>query len=95
MREMNGVVSLNPFTLGIVKRYALILDKFHLTDLEKELSWHLLDSIKADLQFLQERYRVVAASQVCTDEANSRNGNADEALSFSGGRRRFRCSLRG
>jgi hypothetical protein len=59
MREMHGVISLNPYTLAIMKRYALILDKFYITDLEKELSWHLPDefasSINADLQFLQER----------------------------------------
>jgi hypothetical protein len=43
----------------MVERHALILDKFHLTDLEKGLSWHLSDrfasSTNADLQFLQER----------------------------------------
>lgn len=59
MREMHGVISLSPYTLSIMKRYALILDKFYLTDLEKELSWHLQDefaaSINADLHFLQER----------------------------------------
>ncbi len=59
MREMHGVISLNPYTLPIMKQYALILDKFYVTDLEKELSWHLPDefasSINADLRFLQER----------------------------------------
>lgn len=59
MREMHGVISLSPYTLSIMKQYALILDKFYITDLEKELSWHLsgeyASSINADLQFLQER----------------------------------------
>jgi hypothetical protein len=59
MREMHGVISLNPYTLAIMKQYVLILDKFYVTDLEKELSWHLPDefasSINSDLQFLQER----------------------------------------
>ena len=59
IREMHGVISLNAYTLAIMKQYALILDKFYVTDLEKELSWQLPDefasSINADLQFLQER----------------------------------------
>jgi hypothetical protein len=59
IREMHGVISLNPYTLATMKQYALILDKFYVTDLEKELFWHLQDdfasSINADLQFLQQR----------------------------------------
>jgi hypothetical protein len=58
MREMHGMISLSPDALSVIKRYALVLDRFYVTDLERELSWTLTDDVasyvNADLQFLQE-----------------------------------------
>jgi hypothetical protein len=59
MRALHGVISLTPNALPVLKRHAFIFDKFHLTDLNQELSWTLIDdvapSLKADLAFLQEK----------------------------------------
>jgi hypothetical protein len=63
------VISLTPNALPVLKRHAFIFDKFHLTDLNQELSWTLTDdvapSLNADLAFLQEKkpHRVAAASE--------------------------------
>ena len=63
MRELHGVADLNPNALSILKRHALLLDSFYLTDLSQELSWHLSDefasSINAELRFLQEHKLVM------------------------------------
>jgi hypothetical protein len=57
--RLHGVISLTPNALPVLKRHAFIFDKFHLTDLNQELSWTLIDdvapSLKADLAFLQEK----------------------------------------
>jgi hypothetical protein len=59
MRALHGVISLTPNDLPVLKRHAFIFDKFHLTDLNQELSWTLTDyvaaSLNADLAFLQEK----------------------------------------
>jgi hypothetical protein len=59
MRALHGVISLTPHALPILKRHALIFDRFLLTDLDRELSWTLTDdvaeSLNADLAFLQEK----------------------------------------
>jgi hypothetical protein len=59
MRALHGVISLTPNALPVLKRHAFIFDKFHLTDLNQELSWTLTDdvapSLNADLAFLQEK----------------------------------------
>ena len=57
--RLHGVISLTPNALPVLKRHAFIFDKFHLTDLNQELSWTLTDdvapSLNADLAFLQEK----------------------------------------
>lgn len=59
MRELHGVISLTPHAVSVIKRHAFIFDRFHLTDLDRELSWTLKDevaaSLNADLAFLQDR----------------------------------------
>jgi hypothetical protein len=59
MRALHGVISLTPHTLPVLKRHALIFDKFHLTDLNQGLSWTLADevasSLNADLGYLLEK----------------------------------------
>jgi hypothetical protein len=59
MRALHGVISLTPHTLPVLKRHAFIFDKFHLTDLDQELSWILTNdvaaSLNADLAFLREK----------------------------------------
>jgi hypothetical protein len=58
MRPLRGVLSLTPDAVSSLKRHALLFDHFYVTDLDKELSWHLQDdvaaSLNADLAFLQE-----------------------------------------
>jgi hypothetical protein len=62
MRALHGVISLTPHALPVLKRHAFIFDKFHLTDLDQELSWTLPDDVaaalNADLAFLQEKHLI-------------------------------------